>query len=435
MEINIHTQINQVFAPVFTTDKQIIDLVGGRGRGASFFATQYFLLKIISAQYFRGVFLRRIFNDVRNSLFQDFKDRIEENGLSRFFKINSNEMTFVYIPNGNKIISKGAVKNSDRSANLKSLAGFTDILIEEANEIDEEDFNTLLVSIRTTKTQVMRLFNPPHIEHWIWRSYNITEEKISVGDKEEIYWKYFPKSETDIEMVFSTYHNNIHNINPKSVAMYEKYKTRNPEYYYNQIMGLIPSGAKGRVYDGWQSITYKQFNKIECRAVYVIDFGYSPDPTAVIQVKWKNNDIYIHELIYETELDDLSLAKRLSDLGVTYRDLIIADYGNGGTLRIITFRTGGSGTWKGIKEYPGLAKGFSMVQAKKAAGSIKSGIKMVQGTNVFMTETSANGWTEYRKYTWAADRFGSSIGTPVDKYNHIMDCIRYFIQYRAVYSL
>ncbi|MDR1340822.1 MAG: phage terminase large subunit [Prevotellaceae bacterium] len=429
----LNHKVNGSFKDAFYTDRQIIDCVGGRGRGASFFGTQYFLYKIVSEEYFRGVFLRRIHNDIRSSLFQDFKDRIAETGLESLFKINENEMTAIYRPTGNKIISKGTVRDSGRSANMKSLAGFTHILIEEANELDETDYDTLIVSLRTTKaeTKVIRLFNPPPISHWIWRDYNLKEhEPVFIDGKKEIFWDYSPKSDSDIEMVRATYHENRGNINEKAIALYEGYREKNPVYYYNQIKGLITGGMKGRVYSGWEKMSAGEFEAIECRNVYIVDFGYFPDPTAVIQVKWKNNEIYVHELIYETGLDDLMLAKRFIDRGVSYRNLIIADYGNGGNLRIVTFRSAGSGAWRNIEGYPDLRKGFSMMAAKKGSGSIASGIKTVQGLKVYMTENSKNGWHEYQNYIWATDRDGEPLGIPVDKNNHIMDCIRYFVQYR-----
>jgi phage terminase large subunit len=366
-------------------------------------------------------------------LFQDFKDRLAELELTNLFKINENEMSFLYKPNGNKIISKGAVKETGRSANMKSLAGFTDILIEEANELEEIDYDTLIVSLRTTKaeTKVIRLFNPPPESHWIWRDYNLTEHRpIYVNGKKETFWDYSPKSDSDIEMIRITYRENEHNINEKAISLYENYKEKNPIYYYNQIRGLITGGMKGRVYSGWDKITDAEFEEIECRQVYIVDFGYFPDPTAVIQVKWRANEIFVRELIYETGLDDLMLAKLLIDKGVTYRDLIIADYGNGGNLRIATFKSAGGGIWKDVNDYPDLRKGFSMMAAKKGSGSIASGIKTLQGTRVFMTENSTNAWFEYQNYIWATDRDGNTLGVPVDKYNHIMDCIRYFVQYR-----
>ncbi|MDR1553062.1 MAG: phage terminase large subunit [Prevotellaceae bacterium] len=435
--ISLH-KINKAFKQAFHTDKQIIDCVGGRGRGASFFGTQYFLLKIISAEYFRGVFLRRVQADIRNSLFQDFKDRLMESGLTGLFKINENEMTFVYKPNGNKIISKGAVKETGRSANMKSLAGFTHILIEEANELEQNDYDTLIVSLRTTKseTKVIRLFNPPAESHWIWQDYNLTEcAPVIINGKKEVFWNYTPKSTSDIEMIKGTYNINIDNINEKAVTLYESYKEKNPVYYYNQICGLITGGMKGRVYSGWNKITAKEFEEIDCRPVYVVDFGYFPDPTACIQVKWRANEIFVRELIYETGLDDLMLAKLLLDKGVTYRDLIIADYGNGGTLRIATFLKGGGEAWRDIDGYPELRKGFSMKYAKKGSGSVAAGVKTVQGLVVSMTEDSVNGWREYQNYIWATDRDGNTVGVPVDKDNHVMDDIRYFAQYRIAYAI
>jgi phage terminase large subunit len=429
----LRQKVNKVFEPALDTEKQIIDCVGGRGRGASFFGTQYFLCKIVAAEYFRGVFLRRVQADIKNSLFQDFKDRLTESGMTGLFKINENEMSFVYKPTGSKIISKGAVKETGRSANMKSLAGFTDILIEEANELDEDDYDTLIVSLRTTKaeTKVIRLFNPPEHAHWIWRDYNLNEHSpITINGKKETFWDYSPKSDSDIEMIRATYSDNDENINEKAISLYETYKEKNPVYYYNQIVGLITGGMKGRVYSGWDKVTDAEFESIECRPVYIVDFGYFPDPTAVIQVKWRANEIFVRELIYETGLDDLMLAKLFIDKGITYRDLVVADYGNGGNLRIETFRKGGGEAWRNIEGYPDLRKGFSMMYAKKGSGSIASGIKTLQGIKVYMTENSKNAWYEYQNYIWATDRDGNTLGVPVDKFNHILDCVRYFAQYK-----
>ncbi|MDR1198548.1 MAG: phage terminase large subunit, partial [Prevotellaceae bacterium] len=122
--------INTTFERVLYTDKPIIDLLGGRGRGGSFFGTDYFLYGMITEPYFRGCFLRQAFNDIRDSLFKDLKDRIEEHALpSKLFKINESEMRITYVPNGNSIISKGFITSSNRQAKLKSLAGLTHVLI------------------------------------------------------------------------------------------------------------------------------------------------------------------------------------------------------------------------------------------------------------------------------------------------------------------
>jgi phage terminase large subunit len=387
---------------------------------------------MLSERHFRGCFLRQAFNDIRDSLFRDFKDRIDEHGLPlAHFHINESEMRIRHIPTGNTIISKGFVTSSNRTAKLKSLAGITHVLIEEANEISEEQFDQLLLSIRTKKTdrmQAVRIFNPPPKKHWIWRDYNLTES----GEKG--YYTYAPKSGSDVEMVFSTYQDNTKNLNDMYVARMEKMKER-PEQYNTIVRGLISEGNVGRIYTHFKPCSVTEFNAIESRTVYAIDFGYSEDPSAFIAIKWKDNRLFVHELIYQPGLDDLAIAKQFIDLGVTYKDLIIADYGNGGDVRIHNLRSGGSGAWANIPGYPDLCKGFSVFYAEKGAGSIAGGINLVKAYEVYMTETSRNGWNEVQEYCWAIGRDKEILDVPVDKYNHIMDDIRYFVNYRAVHGV
>ncbi|MDR2652873.1 MAG: phage terminase large subunit [Prevotellaceae bacterium] len=430
--MTVDFNINTTFERVFTTDKPIIDLVGGRGRGGSHFGTDYFLFRMVTDEYFRGCFLRQAFNDIRDSLFKDFKDRIEEHNIPfHLFKINESEMRIIYLPNGNSIISKGFITSNNRQAKLKSLAGLTHVLIEETNEVSEEQFNQLLLSLRTKKVkniQAIRIFNPPSKKHWIWKDYNLTESEFAG------YYNYAPKTDSSIEMCFSTYLDNMSNLNAEYISTLEKLQKR-PELYYTIVKGLISEGNVGRIYTHFNPITTHEFNSTECRPVYVIDFGFSGDPTAVIQVKWRDNKLFVRELIYQSGLDDLAIAKKLLDFGITYKDLIIADYGNGGDVRIHNLRTGGNGAWNNIAGYPDLYKGFSIYYAKKGAGSVASGINIVKSYEVNITETSNNAWNEAQEYCWAISRDGEILDVPVDRDNHIMDCIRYFVLYKTAHGI
>ncbi|MDR2127311.1 MAG: phage terminase large subunit [Prevotellaceae bacterium] len=440
--MTIDFNINRAFEKVLTTDRQIIDLVGGRGRGGSYFGTDYFLFLLVSSDYFRGCLLRQVFYDIRDSLFRDIKDRISEHGLefSKRFKINESEMRISYHTGRknekgteivNEIISKGFVTSSNRTAKLKSLAGFTHVLIEEANEINEYQFDQLLLSLRTKKVkhiQVLRIFNPPPKRHWIWRDYNL------VNSEYQGYYRYTPKTDSGVEMCFSTYLDNIKNLNSAYIARLEKLQER-PDIYYTIVKGLIGEGNVGRIYTHFQHVSNSEFDNIDSRSVYVIDFGFSEDPTALIQVKWRDNRLYVREHLYQSGLDDLTIAKRMIDLGITYRDTVIADYGNGGDVRIHNLRTGGGGAWDNIEGYPELKKGFSVYYAKKGAGSIAAGINMVKSYDVYVTEDSVNAWSEVQDYCWAISRDSEILDVPIDKFNHIMDCIRYFVLYKSAHRI
>lgn len=416
---------NTIYEPVFYSNKRYKDILGGRGRGGSHFGTDYFLFHITKKEYFRGYFVRQVFSDIRDSLFRDFKDRLNENESlnANNFHIQENEMRITYIPTGNTILSKGVSKDGSRTAKMKSLAGATHVLIEEADELGEDDFDQLDLSLRTVKSkkvEIIRIFNPPSKNHWIWRDYNLIEIKKKINGREETFYKANPKSASDVLSIFSTYHDNIENIQKSTINKLESFKLEKPEYYYNQVLGLIPEGAKGRVYSNWKLILDKEYNKLDLPKIYAIDFGYSEDPTALLEVKYEKNYRYFKELIYEAGLDNISLAKRLIDLGVTTNDIIVADPGAGGDLRIAELRRG----WRAVDGYGDIR--FNIRATIKGHGSIKFGINKVKECVNYMTESSKNGWNEYQEYKWALDADKNPTDTPVDKFNHLMDSRRYF---------
>lgn len=409
-------RFNEIYEPVFFTDKRYIDIWGGRGRGGSHFGTEYFTYLLTQPAYFRGYLVRQVYSDIRDSLFRDIKDRIEDNPSLNpdEFHIRENDMRITHLPTGNAILAKGVSKDGSRTAKMKSLAGATHVLIEEADELGESDFDQLDLSLRTTKSrkvQIIRIFNPPSKRHWIWRDYNLTESEV------EGFFRAQPKSASDVLSVWSTYHENFRNIHPSTVSKFESFAQSNPEYYRNQVLGLISEGAKGRIYSGWQPISNADFEALEGRAVYVLDFGYSEDPNALAAVKKEGMHRYVKELLYEPGLDNLQLARRMRDLGITKRDLVIADPGGGGDLRIAELRRG----WPGEPELR-----FNVIPTIKGSGSILFGINKVKSCRVFMTEGSVNGWKEYQEYKWRLDADKMPTDTPIDSYNHLMDCIRYY---------
>ncbi|PKN16502.1 MAG: hypothetical protein CVU66_00700 [Deltaproteobacteria bacterium HGW-Deltaproteobacteria-23] len=413
-------RFNKIYKPVFSSTNRYIDIWGGRGRGGSHFGTDYFLFLITQPRYFRGYFVRQTFNDIRDSLFRDFKDRVQDNPTLRLedFHIQENEMRILYKPTGNLIMSKGVKKEGQRTAKMKSLAGATHVLIEEADEIGKEDFDQLDLSLRTMKAeriQILRIFNPPSKNHWIWRDYTLTDSEI------DGYFQAYPKAGSDILSIFSTYHDNLRNIQESTITKFEAFKDSDPEYYYTVVNGLISEGSRGRIYKGWKVISDEFFKKLEYRSVYCLDFGYSDDPNALAEIKHHGQHLYAKELLYEPGLDNLALAKRLIDLGISIKDTIIADPGGGGDLRIAELRRG----WPNIDGYPQLKEGFTIFPTIKGPGSINIGINMVKACTVHWTESSKNAWHEFQEYKWALDKDKNPTDTPVDKDNHLCDDLRY----------
>lgn len=420
-----------LYEPLFFNHARYYDLLGGRGRGGSYTGTDYFLHKITRNKYFRGYFVRQTFADIRDSLFRDFKDRIQENRSVKIedFNINESEMRIIYKPNMNMIISRGVKKDGSRTAKLKSLAGATDVLIEEADELGEEDFDVMDLSLRTVKGEglkIIRVFNPPHKQHWIWRDYNLIDatapDDWPKGEKFP-YYQAIPKKDADLISIFSTYHDNIKFLDEGTVKRFESFKERKPEYYYTVVKGLVSEGQKGRIFSGWQTITDEEFNAIPARSIFGQDFG-SSSPAATAEIKVVNNKMYIREQNY-TPLGVKEIAILYCKLGVK-DNIIIADSAE--PHSISRLRRGWERkdlTEEEATKYPQLIKGFNIFPAIKGVGSVIDGIDVVKESEVFMTEGSKNGWHEYREYKWALDKNKNPTDEPEDNNNHLMDCVRY----------
>ena len=400
-------KISYLYKEVFSTDSRYILLWGGRGRGGSYTGTAAFIIWLNTLPYFRGYIMREILGDIRDSLFQDVKDRINEAEVQDgFYRINEHAMSVEH-PNGNFIHAKGFKKASSKQrAKLKSLAGATHILIEEADEISEDDFNQLDESLRTIKgdVKIILLFNPPPKEHWIIkRWFTLTESDVKG------YYRAIPNDDKELLSIFSTYYDNISNITYSTQNLYEGYKTQNTHRYYTTIAGLIPEGVKGRVFANWQKISLQEYFDLPYSEVYGLDFGFN-DPTALIGRKLHKNSLYAHEYIYEVGLTNRDLAAKFEATGISKRSLIIADSANPKDIEDLK------------KNY-----GYNVRPAYKGNDSIINGIKKIKEYQTYVTSCSINFWYEYQHYTYDLDQYDKPTDSPIDANNHCIDPLRYTV--------
>lgn len=412
--IDIKIKLSAKYGPLLKSkDKRYVHLWGGRGRGGSFTGTEYFLFLITQPKYFRGYFMREIFSDIRESLWRDFKDRVEENETLNEddFEFNETQMTVKYVPTGNTIMSKGFKKSSgNRTAKLKSIAGATHVLIEEADEIAEEDFKQLDDSLRTVKgdIQVIKIFNPPPKSHWFWkRWYNLIPlPKRNPKDPNETeYSKAEPKSDPSLLSIHSTYHDNKRNLNKSFIDNLLNYKSNDPDYYAIMVDGLISEGAKGRIFRNWQRITNmpNAFEKF-----YGLDWGFN-DPVALVECEAHNKTVWAEEKIYEKGMTNKELSDRMRSLGIAKSAKIYADCAEPKDI-------------KDLKLY-----GWNVIESEKGKGSVVNGIKYLKDFTIVGVETSKNLWYENENYKWALDQHKEPTNEPADEHNHLMDALRYAV--------
>lgn len=415
--------VNDIFLPLYNEYHYMIDIWGSRGSGKSHCIADYTDYLLQGNEPCRIAFLRLHLDSVRDSMWLDFKDRLDERGETDRYKITDTTMRAECIETGNKVICKGVKASKSQTAKLKSLAGFTHVFIEEADEIAKEDFIKLIDSIRKVgvKIQIIRLFNTPIKTHHIWNDYNlqITEH--------EGYYMAHPKKESGIFAIHSTYNDNRHNLNENFLKRYDNAKDgSNLDYYLTNVKGLIPSGHVGQIYKDWQRISFDLYKQLDYNKYYYIDWG-TRDPCAIGEVKIHNRNLFVKPLLYEPK-EVIDIAKFLCDKGFTEKDIIICDSSEPNS--ILKLRNGYTadeiGQWE-IDLRPQLARGFSTIGVAKPSGSVIEGISLLKEYTVHVVEGEEGDkvWAEYIDYRWHVDKNGNSTDQPIDKNNHHMDGIRY----------
>lgn len=145
-----------------------LSLFGGSGSGKSIYAIQKIIRRLVNESdgKHRFLFIRKVANTLKQSVFEVTKTILIDLGLYDYCKINYTDKTIIFTPNGNEIIMLGV----DDREKLKSLSGITGVFIEEITELQEEDFLQIDLRVRGETPyykQIIFAFNPVDLEHWL----------------------------------------------------------------------------------------------------------------------------------------------------------------------------------------------------------------------------------------------------------------------------
>ena len=155
-----------VYKPHFRDENRYQVFKGGAGAGKSRFIAQKILYRIIYQSNHRFLIVRKVKDTMKASVFQLLKDYIYSWGVAEKFKITKSPMEITHIASGNTILFMGI----DNPEKLKSIEKVTSIWVEEASELDEDDFNELDRRLRgnlPNYKQIILSFNPISHLHWL----------------------------------------------------------------------------------------------------------------------------------------------------------------------------------------------------------------------------------------------------------------------------
>lgn len=259
-------------------------------------------------------------------------------------------------------------------------------------------------------------------------SYDTVEEMVIRSNK-DVFIDYNPNSrfwvhdlyqgKKHVDFFISNFrHNQYCPVDVKrNIGMYyTEWKRREAEgdlsykYWRNKfrVYGLGLTGiVQGVVFE---NVYYRPTFPMDCRKkTYVIDWGYTNDPLAMALCGVNQGNIYGKELIYEREMTTPRLIKRMEALNINKNDLIVADNSN----------------WDGIGQLRDA--GYNVVPAHKPPNSRKTGVNLLLGYNIWLTEDSRNWKKEQENYKYKKIN-GTFTDEPQDGDDHLWDCLRYYGQ-------
>jgi phage terminase large subunit len=142
------------------------------------------------------------------------------------------------------------------------------------------------------------------------------------------------------------------------------------------------------------------------KRIFGMDFGYSNDPTTLMEIRQLAGDLYIDQLIYQRALTTPEIIKLMKAMPLGNKE-IVAD--NEDPRMIAELQLAG----------------FNVIPATKGPDSVAYGINAIKSRKLFVTKRSLDTIRELRNYKYKQNRNGETTNEPVDIWNHAIDAIRY----------
>lgn len=315
---------------------------------------------------------------LKKSVLRDLERIISEKNLPIEHKISDKLFTF-----GGRTLEYFSADNSDKVKGSKR--GI--LYVNEANEVPYEIIKQLL--LRTQHTAIFD-FNPDDENTWL---------RTEIEDKRA-------RELNDVVVIRSTFLDNIF-LDEGTRQSLEAFRL-DAEYWrvfgegeYATFSGLVYPKETWATFDRRpQGKYYRQF---------ALDFGYSPDPTAIVlqEFSLSTMEVYETEICYDNNLSTSEIGNIIKAAGYS-GELVVCD--NSERREIAELTEMGLNAYGPAKE------------------TILKGIKESKRFKRYVHSDSANFQTELRRYKTLKDaKTGNYTNEPLDKFNHLLDASRYGI--------
>lgn len=315
---------------------------------------------------------------LKGSVLRDFIEILTRMNVWDECKFNKSELICTF-PNGSWVEFFSCDNEQKLRGRKRKI-----LYVNEGNELKFIEWQQL--QMRTTEFSIID-YNPSFSDdHWLCK---LNEE---------------PKTFHFI----TTYKDNPF-LEQKVIDEIESLKDKNPSLW--RIYGLgLQAQVEGLIFENIAEIEEipRWHKKHHYRG---IDFGYTNDPTAIVDVYIHENALWIDEVCYQTEMLASDIARALKR----------ANRESGDNAEIISE----SADPRLIDEIGNA--GLDIHPVRKFKGSVMAGVQKMQELKIYITKRSTNVIKEFRNYTYRQNKDGKWLNEPIDAYNHAIDAIRYVV--------
>lgn len=259
------------------------------------------------------------------------------------------------------------------------------LFVNEANNVPKESWVQLLLRTR----QFAYADWNPVTDFFMYEDYGLQDEHGAAT------------SDPDTDFLILTYKDN----ESLETAIINEIEKRRINKQWFRVYGEGKRGElEGLIFKNWKIIDdIPHEARLERRG---LDFGYSVDPSALVDIYVYNGGFILDERLYQKGMSNRQIADFIRNIEQP-QTLLIPD----------------SSEPKSIDELSSY--GLNVLPAQKGPGSVNQGIQYVQDQQISVTKRSVNLIREQRNYMWKTDKDGNSMNVPEDMWNHGMDAIRY----------
>lgn len=430
----ISNQHQELLTQCLSSKFSVVLLMGGRSTGKStdacwcaiFALRQNLDTVIVKKKKYAIMIMRQNAGSIKHSIWKTFTNTFSLSKplfgeIDKYCELQETAVKLKILDKKLKDVNVGELvgikgfqsSNKSNTASLKGLEKVNLYLIDEAEEIRKHDYQQLKMTAIREGATIVLICNTPHKDHWI-----VKEFLDLLPTKWEGFFDFQAKRVKNFTLIRSKISQNeflSHEAYQNYLATGVKASGQyNLEAYLKDIKGFVNSNIIGKVFTNYLVCSNEEFDSVNVSSNWGMDFGFSNDPTTIVQTKKHNGCLYVKEWLYQTNLTIPQTDKKMLDLKISKQVKIYADGGGLGVMLIAQLKQ----------------LGWNIVPAVKGAGSVKSGILTIKDYQVRITQNSQNILEEFNNYTYKLDNNKEATTEPIDGYNHAIDAIRYCLAHR-----